>query len=219
MKRGVGRGRLGCPRPAVSAAARRGRLQHVRHDAEPRERGHTLLELLLILGFAAVLTGTAAAGAHQSIARARGLVAARYLAARMTMARTQAAAWGAAVALRFEPTPDGPSFSVYRDGNRNGVQTAEIARNVDVQVEPPVLLSERFPGVRIGVAPAVAVSDPVHIGETTILTFSPAGTATSGTIYIAGPDGTQWGVRVLGATGRTRVLRHDPGRDEWFVAY
>jgi len=217
MKRGMGRGRLGCPRPAVSDAGRRRRQSG--RAADRSERGHTLLELLLVLGFAAVLTGTAAAGAHQSMARARGLVAARYLAARMTLARTQAAAWGAAVALRFEPTPDGPSFSVYRDGNRNGVQTAEIARNVDVQVEPPVLLPERFPGVRIGVAPGVAAADPLHIGATTILTFSPAGTATSGTIYIVGADGTQWGVRVLGATGRTRVLRYEADRDEWSMAF
>lgn len=172
-----------------------------------------------MLACAAVLAGGATGAVLRSSERARGLVAARYLAARMTLARTQAAAWGAAVALRFEATPEGLAFSIYRDGNRNGVQSAEIEGNVDVQVEPPVLLQARFPGVRIGLAPGAPVDDPVHIGNTTLLTFSPRGTATSGTIYVAGADNTQWAVRVLGATGRTRVLRHDPSRDEWTVAF
>jgi hypothetical protein len=183
------------------------------------ERGHTLLELLLVLGFAAVLTGVAAGAVLRTVERARGLVAARYLAARMTLARTQAAAWGAAVALRFVETREGPVFSVYRDGNRNGVLSNEIEHHVDVQVEAPVLLSERFPGVRIGLAPGAPVPDAVHIGNTTLLSFSPGGTSTSGTIYIVGSDRTQWAVRVLGATGRTRVLRHDPVRDDWTIAF
>jgi hypothetical protein len=50
----------------------------------------------------------------------------------------------------------------------------------------------------------------VQLGRTNLLTFTPAGTATSGTIYIRDREGTQWAVRVLGATGRTRVLRYEP---------
>lgn len=211
MKRGWGRGRLGCPRPAVSVAGPQPPARH--------ERGHTLLELLFVLGFAAVLGGAAAGAVLRSVERARGLVAARYLASRMTLARTQAAAWGAAVALRFEATPEGPSFSIYRDGNRNGVQLAEIERQVDLLVEQPLLLSERFPGVRIGLASDSPGDDPVHIGNTTILTFSPAGTATSGTIHIVGADDTQWAVRVLGATGRTRVLQRSVAADGWTIAH
>lgn len=202
MKRGRGRGRLGCPRPAVS-----------------RQQGYTLIEVLFALGVAAVLSGIAAGAVMHGIGRARGLAAARSLASRMTLARMQAAAWGTSVALRFEETAAGLGFSVYRDGNRNGVRTAEIESGVDLEIEPPALLAERFPGVRIGLAPGAPIADPVHIGNTTILSFSPRGTATSGTIYIAGPDGSQWAVRVLGATGRTRVLRHDAERDEWTIAY
>lgn len=183
------------------------------------QRGHTLVELLFALGFVAVLAGVAAGVVLRSVDHARGLAAARALAARMTLARMQAATWGASVALRFEETAGGPVFSVYRDGNRNGVRTTDIERHVDVQVEPPAQLSERFPGVRIGLAPGAPVVDPVHIGNTTLLSFSPLGTATSGTIYIVGADRTQWAVRVLGATGRTRVLRYDPKRDEWGIAF
>jgi hypothetical protein len=51
------------------------------------------------------------------------------------------------------------------------------------------------------------------------MSFTPSGTATSGTIYIRGRDGSQFAVRVLGATGRTRVLRYLPARKEWTDAF
>ena len=113
----------------------------------------------------------------------------------------------------------GARVGVFIDGNGNGVLTADIHRGIDRQIDPSVRLSQQFPGVDIGLAPGATVDDPLHIGRTTILTFSPLGTATSGTIYVLGGDGTQWGVRVLGVTGRTRVLRHLQDQDEWVPAF
>ena len=56
-------------------------------------------------------------------------------------------------------------------------------------------------------------SDPVRLGRSDTLTFSPFGTATSGTIFLRSEQGRQYAVRVLGATGRTRILefRHAAG--------
>lgn len=119
------------------------------------------------------------------------------------------------MALRFETVADGVAVAVYQDGNRNGVRSLDIARGIDARVEEPVLLAQRFPGVDIALAPGTPGSDPIQIGGSNLLSFSPIGTASSGTIYIRSRDGTQWGVRVLGATGRTRVLRYDPRRREW----
>jgi prepilin-type N-terminal cleavage/methylation domain-containing protein len=181
--------------------------------------GFTLLELIFTVGLVAVLSGIAVPSILRGVDRWRAVVAVRYLATRMTLARMQAATWGAAVALRFERTAEGLAFGIYRDGNRNGVLTADIERGIDRQIEAPVRLSQLFPGVRIGLAPGAAVDDPLYIGRTTLLTFSPLGTATSGTIYVLGADGTQWGVRVLGATGRTRALRYAPEEDAWLPAF
>jgi hypothetical protein len=44
--------------------------------------------------------------------------------------------------------------------------------------------------------------------------MSPDGTATSGTLYLQGKR-AQYAVRVLGATGRTRVLAFDRERQTW----
>ena len=54
----------------------------------------------------------------------------------------------------------------------------------------------------------------IRIGSSRILTLGPDGTATSGTIYLRGRRG-QYAVRILGATGRTRVWRFHPGTGEW----
>jgi Tfp pilus assembly protein FimT len=220
MKRGTGRGRLARPRPTVSDQADAAhRIAPAAGGWPANVHGHTLLELLFAVACMAVVSGIAVASIGRTIERSRGLAAARYLAARMTLARTQAVTWGSAVALRFEQTAAGLAFSVHRDGNRNGVLTADIQQGIDRQIERAMPLAEQFPGVHIGLARGVALSDPVHIGRTSLVSFTPAGTSTSGTIYVLGADGTQWAVRVLGATGRVRVLRYTPARDEWAIAF
>jgi Tfp pilus assembly protein FimT len=149
------------------------------------------------------------------IDRARATAGARYLAGRMALARAEAVSRSTSVALRFEDGPDGIAFSVYLDGNRNGVLTRDIDAGVDRPLDRAVRLWELFPGVTIGVTPATGESDPVQVGASNLLSFTPAGTATAGTVYIRGRDGSQLAVRVLGATGRTRVLRFDPRRAAW----
>jgi Tfp pilus assembly protein FimT len=154
-----------------------------------------------------------------TIDRSRGLIAAKYLGSRLALARTLAVTRRVSIGLRFVEGPSGISFEVYQDGNRNGVRTADIQRQVDRPIEPPARLDELFPGVEIGLASGTPGSDPVALGRSNILSFSPAGTATSGTVYVRGRDGTQWAVRVLGATGRTRVLKYDPRTGEWTHAF
>ena len=181
--------------------------------------GYTLLELLFVMALTVTIMAAAVPQILASLDRSRGLIAARYLGARVALARTQAVTRNASVALRFEEGPRGISIAVYQDGNRNGVRTADIARQIDRAIEPSVRLSELFPGVEIALASRTPATDAVQLGPTDILSFSPFGTATSGTIYVRGRDGTQWAVRVLGATGRTRVLRYVPQRRDWVDAF
>jgi type II secretion system GspH-like protein len=149
-----------------------------------------------------------------TIDRSRAIAAARYLAARMALARTQAVSRSATVALRFDQEPGGIAFTAYVDGNHNGVRTRDIAAGIDRPMAEAVRLWELFPGVGIA-APALEATDAVQIGSGNILSFTPAGTASAGTIYVRGRDGSQLGVRVLGATGRTRVIRYDARRGDW----
>jgi hypothetical protein len=189
--------------------------------AQPVARGpHGFSVVDLVFASAALCVLCAIAIPHTltTIERSRGFAAARYLAGRMALARAQAVSRSRTIALRFVEGSQGISISVIEDGNRNGVRARDIDLHIDRLVDEAIILADLFPGVEIGLTPDAPVTDPVQLGGSTFLSFTPRGTATSGSIYVRGRDGTQWAVRVLGATARTRVLRFVPATGEWVHA-
>jgi hypothetical protein len=150
-----------------------------------------------------------------TIESSRSMAAARYLSSRLMLARMLAVQRTAAVAIRFDTDGRGFRFATYQDGNGNGVRALDIAANVDPEIEQPVRLFELFPGVDFALAVDGEAGDPIQLSGTSLLTFTPAGTATSGSVYLRGRDGSQYAIRVLGATGRTRVLRYDERARRW----
>ena len=171
----------------------------------------------MVIAVLAILSAMVIPHALAGLDRSRGLSAARYVAGRFAHAKIQAVSRSAIIALRFEEERGGITFEAFQDSNQNGVLTEDIQNGVDVPIEDPTRLWELFAGATIGVTPDAPVGRPVQLGGgSNLLSFTPTGTATGGTVYVRGPDGTQWGVRVLGATGRTRLLLWDPGRQQWF---
>jgi Tfp pilus assembly protein FimT len=151
--------------------------------------------------------------------------AAFYVSSRFTLARTLAAQRNANVAFRFEPEDDGFRVRTLMDTNGNGVLVAEVRSGVDVSILPDERLDHRFSGVQYGFVPGgrlidgTSVSpgdDPIRVGRSDMLTFSPSGTATAGSVYIRSRrDEWQCAVIVLGATGRTRIARFDVRTRQW----
>lgn len=187
--------------------------------------GFTAIELLLTLAIAATLTGIAIPLTTSALDEMRASMAARYLHGRIIAARLDALQRSTCVALRFQAAERDHTLAVYMDGNRNGVRTVEIASGVDPMLSPPEHLGNHFTDVRFGLAAGIpdldgiaraSEDDGVHVGSAGILTLSPDGTATSGTVYIRGRR-THYAVRVLGATGRTRIFQYHPGAREWVV--
>jgi len=153
----------------------------------------------------------------------RTALAARYLEGRIRGARMDAVRRSRAVGLRFQTDPESDyGFAAFGDGNGNGVRTSEIGDGTDVPLGPVERLRDRFPGVSFGLDGTVpdvdgrvgTGEDGLRIGTARILTMSSDGTATSGTLYVRGRRG-QYAIRVLGATGRTRMLQYDPGSRTW----
>ena len=178
--------------------------------------GHSLLDLIFTLTLTVVLTAIAVAQTTTNIEQARTVGAARFVAGQFSLARTQAVARGANVAVLLTGAVDGVSIATHRDGNGNGVRTAEIGAGVDPLISGPVRVGDLFPGV------SVAVNSPTNVlnaGSTALMSFSPVATASSGTVYLQGRDRSQYAVRVLGATGRTRVLRYLASRNAWVPVF
>ncbi|MDP1568645.1 MAG: type II secretion system protein [Vicinamibacterales bacterium] len=190
-----------------------------------RERGTTLVEMVVVAGLVALLSVVSVPILGQAAADARAHGAARYVATKVHAARLEAARRGAHVALQFQVVDGGVRFTAFVDGNGNGVRSADIASGVDRPLGPSDALGDHFgdvdfavvfstPGIDGGAAVALG-DDPIRLGAANMLSWSPVGSATSGTLYVAGPRGPQFAVRIFGATGRTRVLRFDPGAGAW----
>jgi prepilin-type N-terminal cleavage/methylation domain-containing protein len=186
------------------------------------ERGLTLIELLLVMGLAAVLAGLTVPVTAQASDALRVRHAAGFVASRLRLARLDAVQRIRSVGLVFDEKDGEWRFSVCEDGNGNGLRRAEIAAGIDQCLEGPHDIGQMFPGARVAVDPnlpgpegSAASPDPVRFGVSNIASFSPAGSCTPGTLYLRSEEGRQYAVRLGSATGRTRILRYDPGRSGW----
>jgi hypothetical protein len=184
----------------------------------------TLGELAVVLGLSATATATALPQLLTGLDDARVAGAARYLSSRLVESRLDAIARTREVAVRFEPSNGTYSFTVYVDGNRNGVLTRDIQRGVDRPIRGPEALSDNFRNVVFGTQPGLPAidsggeapgSDPIKLGAGNSVSFSALGGATPGTIYLTGPSRAQYAVRIIGATGKIRVYRFNLGSGKW----
>jgi type II secretory pathway pseudopilin PulG len=186
-------------------------------------RGYSVLEMLVAVTLLVIVSGMAVPIMFSAVDHARAAAAARYVAAKLALNRMTAVKRSTYVALRFESRDGQYQFRTYVDGNGDGIRTVDVARNIDTPQGLSEALEYNFPGVTFGLSEGVSpVSpdeglsvDPIRIGRSEFLSFSPLGSATSGTLYIRGRPKHQFAIRILGATGRITVLRFDFRNRRW----
>lgn len=188
------------------------------------QHGTSLIEVLLVMAGMLVISAMAAPAVGSRADELSTAGAARYLATLLQRERLNAIRRSAHVAWQFQTSPNGDiRYAAFVDGNGNGVRTVDVARGIDTQVTAWESLSDRFAGVTMSIAPGVLdidtgspiTGDPVRLGGSDLLSFSPTGTATSGTLYLSGRSARQYAIRTLGATGRVRILRFMPATGRW----
>jgi len=186
--------------------------------------GYSLVELLLVAALIGTVSAVAMPGILATVDESRAIGATRYFSTRLQQARMEAISRSADVGIKFAEEAGGYAYTTYVDGNGNGVRTTEILRVVDPPIRPAERLRDLFYGVDFGVLPGLPPvepggappgADPVKLGPANILTFTPAGTSSSGSLYILGRKGTQYVIRIFGASGKTRVLKFDPRLRYW----
>jgi prepilin-type N-terminal cleavage/methylation domain-containing protein len=185
-------------------------------------RGFSLVELILVVALFVVAAAVSLPVFRAHTAEAHLVGAGQAFRSQFRRARSMAVRGNAYTAIRFESGPEGDVYSIYTDGNGNGVRSAEIRSGIDRLVEGPFPLTGGAPSVRVGFLPGVPAvppargllsGDPIRFGRADMLSFSPLGTATPGTFYLAG-DGVQAAVRVTPGSARVRLMiwRGDPWR-------
>lgn len=186
------------------------------------ETGVTVLDLVFVLAVIATVSAVAVPAWSHITGRYSTLGAVRAVTAALQDARVEAVARGVTVAVRFTRAPEGIQFTSYVDGNRDGISTADIRTGVDPLVRPARGLGE-FGGATFGVWTGVPApdgsdlndGDPIRVGVANLVSFTPSGTATAGSLYVRGPAGLQFVVRIHGDTGKTQVLRYARGEQRW----
>jgi len=179
------------------------------------ERGRTLLEMLAAIAIILITASVAIPHLKAYSVEAHLLAAGRTFKGEFMKARSIAVRSSAQTAIRFEDGRQGPSYSVYMDGNHNGVLSHDIAAGTDRRIAGPLPLNGGASDVRVGInagVPAIPPdrgvldpADPIRFGASNMVSFSPLGTATPGTFYLAG-EGLQGAVRVTGGSARVRLM-------------
>ena len=190
-----------------------------------RQHGLTLLETLVVLA----IIGIIAAATMPAFATYRRSASMRAQAAELRgifrAARSRAIMRGAHAGVKFTRAGNTWVYSLYDDGNGNGIRSAEIASGVDRRYAGPSVLMPQFNIASIALL-STPIRDPdgdallptasaVQFGSSTLCSFSPTGSATSGTVYITDGAGHLCALRVFGSSGRVRLLRYDTARRRW----
>ncbi len=186
-----------------------------------KESGHTLVEMLVVAAILVVAGAFVAPYIRAYSVDAHLLGAGRMFKAEFVRARSIAIKKNAQTAIRFESGPGGDFYSTYVDGNRNGVRSDDIGAGVDFRIAGPLPLDGKAPRVRVGILPntpapppetgLLDTSDPIRFGPSNMVSFSPLGTASPGTFYLAG-EGIQGAVRVAPGSSRVRLMICRGGR-------
>lgn len=188
-------------------------------------RGAALIDIVFAASLSVVMAAIAVPVVGGTLERERTIVGTQYLAGQLQRARLEALKRARSVALRIAIIGDRTQLCLYFDGNGNGVLQKDIDRGIDPPLTPQSWLDDQARDMSLRVNQSITdVSgsatlrpgdDPLRIGNTSLLTFSPLGSATNGTLYVAAHRGPQMAIRVFGATGRVRVLMFDAQTEQW----
>jgi len=186
--------------------------------------GYSLIELLFVMSAAATAGGIAIPSLLTALDDYRTAGAVRYISTRIQRTRMEAVSRSTNAAMQFIQVGAGYSYGIYVDGNGDGVRTLDIKNGIDRRLGAIERLPDNYAGVDFGLLPGLPPvdpgspapgTDPIKLGSSNLLSYSSIGTSSSGSVYVRGRGKVQYVIRILGDTGRTRVLKFDPYAHQW----
>ena len=187
--------------------------------------GAAFIDIIVAISLCVLMAAIAVPVIGGTLDRERTIVGAQYLAGQLQRARLDSLRRARSVAVRLQVIGERTQFQLFADANGNGVRQSDIDHGIDPPLAPAEWLDDQARDVSLrinqditdvaGSSDLAPGEDPLRIGNTSILTFSPMGSATGGTLYVAAHRGPQIAIRVFGATGRVRVLMFDAQTRQW----
>lgn len=190
--------------------------------------GFTLIELLIVLAVVSIVMTMGVPPLLDTYSQMRVNLAAAEAAGEIRLARMTAVRSRTHVALRFQVVEGTVHTAVYGDGDGDGVRARDIEAGVDRQLRRPVPLRRIGASARLGFPPGPAprdpgsprrrldrLDDPIRFNRSDMVSFSPIGASTPGSLYFTDGKSRLAVVRVYGRTGKVKVLVYDRRTEEW----
>jgi Tfp pilus assembly protein FimT len=190
-----------------------------------RQTGFAFIDLIVVLAIVGIIVLCAIPAFAAYRRQSSVLAAAHEMRSLLRAVRSRAIAHDGNCGVKFVKTATNWTYTLYDDGNANGISNANITKGIEKRYFGPAVVMPSFRTASISLLPKtirdpdgakLLPSDPaLQFGNSTICSFSPQGGGTPGTIYISDGISNLYCVRVFGATGRLRMLRYDSGKQKW----
>lgn len=193
-----------------------------------RARGVTAVELVVTIAILAALILVGAPAAAHLRDAGRAAAGARWVATSFAAERWRAVTQARTGGYHFAAGSPGWTWLPVEDGNGNGLRTAEVRSGVDLSRGSRRRLAEDVSGVEFGIPsggpfpeapPGTGTigsgEDPVRFGRSDLVSFSPDGSSSSGTLYLTDGRDALCAVVLFGPTARVRVWRFDRRIGRW----
>ena len=191
--------------------------------------GFSLIELVIVAAILALAAFLVIPNIMTSYSGLRVRLAADELASTLRLSRMMAVRHNANVALKFRPRADGSvTYTLYRDGDGDGVRNEDLEAGIDPVMSPERQLAMMGKGVGFGFPsayrprhpgdprrPMTRLDDPIRFNRSDLASFSSTGSSTPGSLYLTDGRQTLVAVRVLGYTGKVKILTYDPEAEAW----
>lgn len=190
------------------------------------DRGFSSVELVIAGAVAVALVAATATGAFQLQSALAVRSAAAELGATFLRARAYALTRGMTVGIKFRRDGGRYEWALYRDGNGNGIRTAEIVSGIDrslgltipwarSDVRPGIIADGTVPDPGSPGSALDRPDDPIRFGGSDICSFSPGGESTPGSVYLWDGRDRMAVVRVFGRSAKIRTLFYFRGEKTW----
>lgn len=191
------------------------------------QQGFQILELVIVMAVMMAVAFVTTPPLLRITGDLRIRLAAQEVVGVLRTARAFAVRHGAHVAVRFRTARDGTvTYAIYRDGDGDGVLSRDIDTRIDPEVAPPRRLDQTGHRVQLGFPVGrrlrdpgspqywLQTNDPIRFSAD-MASFGPLGTSTPGSLYLTDGASRVAVVRILGRTGRVRVMAYDFDRHLW----
>ncbi len=193
------------------------------------ERGSGLLEMVVVLAIFASAITMAVPNLLRHSAGQRVRSAAAETVAVLRLARSSATRLNVKVGVKFIIGEDQVAYyRLYQDNDGDGVRSKDILAGIDTPIGAPQRMAHLGHRVGFGFPPGKPprdpgnprrrldrLDDPIRFNRSDIASFGPIGTSTPGSLYLTDHRDHLVAVRLLGLTGRVRILIYDQETERW----